>query len=221
MVTPEHHVALVDHLVEASEPVRRIWPVRTRMAVLVATWSAAGLLVAYAGARPDLAERLDDPTFVVGLATLMLATAFTAMMALRCAVPGRAPTRLEAWTALGVIAGAVMALWADSGSKPAADPAWHCSVRTMAIALLPWISLLVAIRRGAPVRLTSAALYAGTAAVLFATLVLRAACPAHGAAHWLAWHLAVVPLAALFASPLAARWLRGWRRGGPLAGTAP
>lgn len=30
MVTPEHHVALVDHLGQHSQPVRRIWPVRLR-----------------------------------------------------------------------------------------------------------------------------------------------------------------------------------------------
>jgi hypothetical protein len=45
--------------------------------------------------------------------------------------------------------------------------------------------LLLAIRRGAPLRVGSAALYAGAAALLFATTVLRVACPIDGPRHWL------------------------------------
>ena len=36
MVTPEHHVALVEHLVESTEPVRRIWPIRARICTFTA-----------------------------------------------------------------------------------------------------------------------------------------------------------------------------------------
>jgi hypothetical protein len=210
-VTPEHHVALVEHLVETSEPVRRIWPVRVRMTVLLSMWTTLGILIASTWPRPDLMEKLHDPIFAIGAMTLAVATGFTTLMALRCAVPGRAPTRFEGLTALLLIGGAALALASESATAPGNADGWLCSLRTIAVAFLPWMTLLIAIRRGAPVRVVSAAVYAGIASLLFATMVLRMACPADGSSHWLAWHLGIVPLVTLLATPIAARWLRTWR----------
>jgi hypothetical protein len=211
MVTPEHHVALVEHLVESSEPIRRIWPVRIRMTVLLVMWSTLGILVASTWPRPDLVERVRDPIFAIGVITLAIATGFTTLMALRCAVPGRAPTPFEGLTALLLIGGAALALASESVVVPSNADGWLCSLRTIAVAALPWATLIIAIRRGAPVRVVSAAVYAGIASLLFATTVLRMACPADGSSHWLAWHLGIVPLVTLLTTPLAARWLRTWR----------
>jgi hypothetical protein len=89
---------------------------------------------------------------------------------------------------------------------------WPCGLRTIMIATLPWVGLLMAIRRGAPVHDTSAAAYAATAALLYAAILLRTACPIDGARHWLLWHLGIATLAALLAIPLGKRWLQRWRR---------
>jgi hypothetical protein len=70
--------------------------------------------------------------------------------------------------------------------------------------------LLIALRRGAPVRVTGAAIYAGTAALLFATTVLRTTCPDDGSLHLLTWHLAVVGLAVGLSAAPATRWLQTW-----------
>ena len=210
MVTPEHHIALVDHLVESSAPVRRIWPVRFRVALFVACWSAAVLLVAILWPRPDLSAKLRDVAFAFELAMLAVATIFMTLMALRCAVPGRAPTRLETFVAAALLVGTAGALAAQPPASGVADD-WLCGIRTVVISILPWSMLLIAIRRGAPLRVRNAALYAGAASLLFATTVLRVACPTDGPQHWLTWHFAVVPLVTLLATPLATRWLRGWR----------
>jgi hypothetical protein len=210
MVTPEHHLAVVDHLVESSVPVRRMWPVRVRMGIFLSGGLAGALLVALTWPRPDLSLKLRDATFVRELAVLALATGFMTLMALRCAVPGRAPSRIESLVAIGLVIVAAGAFAMGSTGVPALD-GWLCSLRTIAFAIVPWTLLLLAIRRGAPVRVRNAALYAGAAALLYATTVSRLACPADGPRHWLTWHAAVVPLFALLTTPFATRWLQGWR----------
>jgi hypothetical protein len=209
MVTREHHVALVDQLVESSTPVRRIWPVRLRMTACLAGGSAAGLLVAIAWPRPDLSVRLHDGAYVLQLAMLSVATIFMTLMALRCAVPGRAPTRLETTIAVALLLGATGVLATQPTASGADD--WLCSLRTLAAAIVPWTMLLITIRRGAPLRVGRAALYAGAAALLFATTLLRVACPIDGPRHWLTWHLAIVPIVTVLTMPFTTRWLRGWR----------
>jgi hypothetical protein len=214
MVTPEHHVALVDRLVESSHPVRTIWPVRSRMAVFLAPTAVLGLLVACTWPRPDLAMKLDQPGFILEILLLGLATGFSALLALRCAVPGRAPTWLETAAALLLISAACSTFAMDTEqARQAAGEGWRCATQTIALASVPWALLSIAIRRGAPVRVTSAAFYAATSALLFAATVLRTTCPIDNARHWLLWHLAMVPLVTVLSTPLGARWLRTWRHG--------
>jgi len=209
MVTLEHHVALVDQLVESSAPVRRIWPVRLRLTLFLVCGSAVSLLVAFACPRPDLSAKLRDGAYALELSMLAAATIFMTLMALRCAVPGRAPTRLETTIALALLVATAGVLAAQPSTSGADDRL--CGLRTVAVAIVPWIMLLIVIRRGAPLRVGSAALYAGAAALLFATTVLRVACPIDGPRHWLTWHLAIVPVVTLLTTPFATRWLRGWR----------
>jgi hypothetical protein len=180
------------------------------MALFLSVWAAGALLVALTWPRPDLYAKLHDASYLLELVMLAVATGFMTLMALRCAVPGRAPSRVETVVAIGLLVGVAGVLAAQPAGAPAFD-GWLCGLRTVAFAIVPWSMLLLAIRRGAPVRVRNAALYAGAAALLFATTVLRLACPADGPQHWLAWHLAVVPLFTLLTTPLATRWLQGWR----------
>jgi hypothetical protein len=212
MVTPERHVALVDHLVRASQPVRRLWPVRARFAVWLACGTAVGVMFARVWARPDLALKLHDRTFVLGLGMLGAASALATMLALRSAVPGRAPTRIETAIVLVMVAAAAMSFWAPATSGLAAR-GWPCCLWTLALAAGPWAALLVAIRRGAPLHDESAAAFAGGAALLFATALLRTACVDDGPVHWLTWHLGTAAVATLGSAPIAAAWLRTWRNG--------
>lgn len=213
MVTPEHHVALVDHLVQYSQPVRRIWPVRVRWALFLTYLLAVGALVAWTWPRPDLPAKLHQAFFILGLVALIVATGYSAFLALRSAVPGRTPSRFDAALALALVGTAALSLYDPTNASPARVAGWMCALRTLAIAALPWIILLVAIRRGAPVRVESAAIFAGAAALLFATTTLRVACPDDGSVHWLTWHLGTAALATALTTPLATTWLQAWRHG--------
>ncbi len=216
MVTPEHHGALVDRLVQETQPIRRLWSVPARWMVFMVLGVASVLLVATATPRPDLAERIREPVFDIGLAGLAIATSFAALLALRNAVPGRSPSWLESGVALALIGGAALATCAQPSVPgvtvgPSFLSGCACAVRTVAIALVPWLLLLLAIRRGAPVHATSAGAYAGAAALLLATAILRVACPEDGAAHWAAWHYAPIALGALLSAAVTTTWLGTWR----------
>jgi hypothetical protein len=211
MVTPEHHGALVDHLVQGSHPVRRIWPVRVRLTLFLVYLLLDGALLLWIWGRPDLAAKVHEPSFTLGFVALLLATVFTALQAFRSAVPGRTPSRIDGALALALVV--VAALYISDAPTVGHSPmtGWLCGMRTLVIALVPWSILMIAIRRGAPVRVTSAATYAGAAALLFATSVLRLACPDDGSVHWLTWHVGTVAVATLLVTPFATTWLQRWR----------
>jgi hypothetical protein len=82
----------------------------------------------------------------------------------------------------------------------------------MGFALVPWLALFVAVRRGAPLNGPVAGAYAGAAAVLFAAAAVRIACPIDAQLHLLAWHTPPIAMGAAFSGVAGARWLDRWRR---------
>src|SRR5258705_10983666 len=133
MVTPEHPGALVDHLVQGSHPVRRIWPVRVRWAMFLAYLLVDGALLVWIWPRPDLAAKLHEMSFTLGFVALLLATAFSALQAFRSAVPGRTPSRNDAALTLALVI--VAALYISDAPTVGHSPmtGWLCGIRTLAI----------------------------------------------------------------------------------------
>ena len=85
MRTPD----LIDKLVEAAMPVRRLRPPAVRAALwLLLAVAILGLLAVGHGVRADLAMRLQQPMFVAGLAGA-LATAILGAVAAFVALTGR------------------------------------------------------------------------------------------------------------------------------------
>jgi hypothetical protein len=82
--------ALIERLVGAAAPVRRAWPPAARAALwLLAGVGVVGLLAVLHGARPDLAARLEQPAFCVGLAASVLTGALAAVAAMLVSLPDR------------------------------------------------------------------------------------------------------------------------------------
>ena len=72
---------LIDTLVDCATPVRRLWPPVLRAALwLLFAVLVLGLLAIVHGVRPDFAERLQQPVFVIGMAGA-LATGILAAIA--------------------------------------------------------------------------------------------------------------------------------------------
>lgn len=81
---------LINELATNVAPVRRLRPPLMR----AACWLALGLLVLSLlaisqGVRPDLAERLRDPTFVISLSGALLTGIFSAVAAFMLSLPDR------------------------------------------------------------------------------------------------------------------------------------
>jgi hypothetical protein len=212
MVSPEHHGALVDHLVQSPHAVARIWPIRVRIAAILTLWVGLALALAWSSPRPDLAWRVGDVDFAVALAALAVASGYVTLLALRCAVPGRAPWWVELAVAAALVATAAVALAVGHGTARPVASGWSCALRTLVIAAGPWAVLVAAIRRGAPVRVVAAAIHSGAAATLLATTLMRVVCADDTGRHWLVWHLGAAALATVVSIPVATRWLRAWRR---------
>src|SRR5262249_54854158 len=121
----------------------------------------------------------------------------------------------EFWIAAALVAAAMGALlWAPGGSSPVgggfAGVGVGCLEKTVGLAALPWVVLLLGLRRGAPVVPATGGVLAGAAAFLLANVAMRVVCPIDAHAHVLVWHLLPAGVAAVLSGVLGATWLGRW-----------
>jgi hypothetical protein len=219
--TPTHGGAhpptddLIARLSDGLHPVRRA-PSPASAFALWLVLAAAVLIGALSvfGFRPEIAARL-----AAGLGpevALLLAVGITsALLALLAAVPGREPRPVATAAAVGglVLLAGVYALGPPLPSAQDVAAGWHCGARTVAIALAPWLVLLVAVRRGATLVPGRAGILAAVAAFFVTAAVLRMVCPQDARAHLLLFHLGPVVLGLIVSWLLGRRWLGSWRDG--------
>jgi hypothetical protein len=218
MDRPDEHGAarLIDTLVADVRPVRRLWPPAARLAA----WWGVGLallgLLLVPGLRPDLALRLREPLFLVDVACIALLAGLIAHRACVAAVPGLAPSRLATTLTAGcalVLLALVFAVPIDVAMTDTArrTKGLACLVDTLVLALVPAAVLLVAIRRGAPVRPGWAGAAAGAAGWLMAYLLVRLGCGVEDGMHLGVWHLLPGLAGAALAGALAVVWIGAQR----------
>ncbi len=156
---------LIDGLVANLTPVRRLRPPLTRAGcwLLLAALLLA-LLAISQGIRPDLAQRLRDPTFVVSIAGVLLTGILAAVAAFMLGLPDR--SRL--WLLLPVPA---LVLWlstigyqclthwvsVDSNGVQLGETA-RCFATLVLTGLPLSLAMLVMLRYAAPLRPTAATL---------------------------------------------------------------
>ena len=189
---------LINRLAGQLRPVRRLWPPSLRFVVIgllqLVVLGVAGFAL---GIRDDVASMLHGDRLVVELASILALATACAVMALLIAIPGREPARRVAIGAMGV---AVLGLAISFATFPAGDSTdfvgmgWPCAARTLAVAAVPWIVLVLAVRRGATLFPALAGMLTGTASLLFASASVRMSCPLDTAGHLLVWHLLPVIL---------------------------
>jgi hypothetical protein len=214
----ELHRALVDRLVDEAAPVRRLWPVWARLVVWWVLVVVAALVVRrFEVARYDFTDRLADVAYLAELLCLATAATLLAHRALVGAVPGREPRRGTLWLVVALI-GLGLALASLAGARTGvrmgefADTGLRCLVETTLAALLPWIALMIATRRGAPMRVASVGATAGAASWLMAWVVMRIRCPFEDVLHMMTWHGLPVVAGTLVSTILGVILLAGWRR---------
>jgi len=212
------HQNLVDQLVDDAAPVRRLWPVWARLAVWWALVVVTALVVRrFEVARADFADRLTSLAYLAELGCLGVAATLLAHRALVGAIPGR-----EHWRGSGgLIAGLIVAglgfasvvdVRTDLPVAEFAESGLRCVVEIALAALVPWVALLVATRRGAPMAAASVGATAGAASWLMAYVVMRIRCPFEDLLHMTTWHGVPVVVGTLCSALLGMVLLAGWRR---------
>ena len=210
--------ALIRRLQADAVPVGRLWPPVVRLGLWLVLVAAVGGTLGLSGFRPDLGTQLRDPAFLFDILLLTLAGVAAALIALRDAVPGRGASRFAALVPLG-LALAAAGLWGrlplqgEVAVRHFIATGLPCATRTFVLAALPWCTLLIAVRRGAPLEPANAGVLIGGAALVMASLLMRLACPMDERLHLLVWHGLPVVGGTLLSAGASLAWLGHWRGG--------
>lgn len=214
----ELHRSLVDQLVDDAAPVRRLWPVWVRLGVWWALVIATAFVVRrFEVVRPDFGDRIASIAYLAELVCLSLAATLLAHRALVGAIPGRHAIRGSGWLVAGlIVAGlglaSLVGARTDVPVAEFAESGLLCVVETALAALVPWVALLVATRRGAPMAVASVGATAGGASWLMAYVVMRIRCPFEDVLHMTTWHGVPAVVGTLLSALLGMVLLAGWRR---------
>ena len=215
VLTPSRR-ALVQRLQAEAAPVRRLWAPGARFGLWLALVAMVGGVVGLSGVRPDLAQQLHDPVYLLETALLTVAGLAAALLALQEAIPGRAARRLERIVPFGLVLVAAV-LWfrhpmrGDVAVSQFIATGLGCATSTVGLAALPWCALLIAVRRGAPLAPARAGALLGAAAFFMAALLMRARCPLDERLHLLVWHALPVAGGTVLSAVVGLAWLRRWR----------
>lgn len=215
MTHEEHHRALVKRLASNIAPVRRLWPIGVRLALWLLVEAAVLIWVA-AHTPNNFIIKLRWPGYVIELASFALAAALSAWLALRSAIPGTTLRPAEVGlTVVLVLAGCAVLILTQpidtSGSlSEFVRTGIRCARDTCMLAMLPWLVLWWAVRRGAPMDGGISGAWVGAGALFFAFAMMRIACPIDEPLHLITWHL-LPALAAIALSALAGNAWLGFR----------
>jgi hypothetical protein len=206
------HRALVDRLAADLRPVRPLWTVGRRLTLWLAV--ELGILIYTLIRTPnDYALKLEHPGYALQVACFIAAGVTMAVLALRAAIPGRAPGAgaITASVAMAA-AGAAMLLFLPlrTGGQLGdfVVTGSGCAIATCARTLIPWIVLWWAVRRGAPINGSAAGAMVGGAATFFTFAIMRLDCPIDEQLHLIVWHLGPVVLIIALSALAGAAWLR-------------
>ena len=203
--------ALIDRAIKDFEPVKRLWPVGTRLFFWILLESAIlALTGAFLGYYPLPAET-GKTGLILSLGLPIFASIVAAFFALRGAVPGREVSSRESMQLLAVVCGALLI---PDGTS-ALTEGGISAVELFGLASLPWSVLFWVVRRGVPLQPEKTGVIIGLAAFSFALAVLRFIDYENGFANQIIW-LGVCGILFTVASALAGRlwldWIDRWQQ---------
>jgi len=209
----DRHRALVERLTANVQPIPRIWPVAVRLGLWIVL-EACILAWVSAHTTNHFKEKLTQPAYAIEIFFFAAAAIISAALALRSAIPGRSlPARETALAAVLVLAGAMLLSVAEpmNTANRLGDfvrQGLPCAYSTGMFAVLPWLGLWWAVRRGAPMRSGLSGVLIGGAALSFSFAMMRVACPSDEPLHLLTWHLLPALILTVFSGLAGMVWLR-------------
>lgn len=187
------HHALVEHMVGELRPVRRLWPVKVRLALWIALEAGVLLLAIRNSHRTDLPQQFRNPWFLFDVAGFAVAGAIGTALALRSAIPGREPRRREEGLLLVLTVASVLLLLHEpiNAIVPVGSfirEGLPCACGIAMFASLPLLALFWAVKRGAPLAAGTGGALVGAGAFLFSFALMRVFCPIDECLHLFMWH---------------------------------
>ncbi len=210
--TASANASLIDALVAAHRPVRRIAQLRVRIAVVLGVWSMAGLGLAFGNVGfSAFASRLSSHwSFGFLVAALLTAGVAGSVAAIAASEPGREGVErfarrlgLAAFGAAACVGLVAAASNAGVSLAPTAGDA-GCFGVALTVALVPGIALFFLLRRGFVQRPLRTAALGLLGAVALGGLTIHVVCPMLDVTHAFFGHVLPPALAMLAAAmPLA------------------
>jgi hypothetical protein len=206
---------LVERLVADATPVRRLWRPEVRLLIWLLLVIPAVALPTSTVLRDDVARQLRRPAFLLEEAAMLAAAGLLALAALRTAIPGRRSGRafsLAAATAL--VLGALLVFskpifsWTPDAFLEVGLP---CLWRSFAWTLVPWVLLLIAVRRAAPLESRWIGALVGAAAWLHTFGAVRLCCQTEELLHLGVFHVLPLVTGTLLSAALGPVLFRGRR----------
>jgi len=206
---------LIKSLIADASPVRRLPDQngrRLRWAALASVCVAAGALCW--GARPDLAGKAHDASFLLEAGCLLFLFACAARSAFELSVPGEERPFSSLWVPplaflpwLTLILYRFFRGWETSAYGLDARPGYLCVWRVLILGGLPALTGFLLLRKAAPLKTRLAGSYLCLSAFAIAALGARTLCVIDRPGHLLFWHALPLLLLALTGSALGPRVL--------------
>lgn len=203
---------------DAKIPIRRLRPPGSRVALwlsLSAPWVA--LVVAQMGLRPDFADKLTEPVWMIEQAAALMVATTAALAAFCVGVPGRPSWErlvpvfpLLVW--LGTLSvGCLQELGSTRPLEFQSD--WVCLPGIMMVGLVPGAAMAYMLYRGAPLAPVFSVGLGGLAAAALADFGLRLFHPQDARLMVMVWQVGSVALLTALSALLGPRLVR-WRHSG-------
>ena len=203
---------LIEALVADARPVRRLRPPVVRAAAwLVLPALIFGLLVLAHGVRPDLAQRLHQPAFVLAISASLMTGALAAIASFMLDLPDRsrrwtllpAPTLLL-W--LATLGHSCLTNWIDIGPDGMQlGEAARCFATVLITSLPLSLAMFAMLRHGAPLREGTVALTASLAVAAMSATAMSLFHSLDASAMILMWNLGTAAVIVSLGSSLSRR----------------
>ena len=208
----ERHRELVERLVRELKPVRPLWSVSARLALWLALEALFVLLVVEKTTN-NFMPKLANPIYLFEVGFFAVAGIVSAALALQAAIPGRGVRKSEIAVAAGLVVAGILLLMTQPlrTGLPLNEfigAGIRCACNTGIFALIPWLVLWWAVRRGAPMNGAGEGALVGGGALLFTFALMRIGCPIDDELHLLTWHLVPTLLLIGLSTVAGAMWLR-------------
>ncbi len=213
--THQNHSELIGSLTENLEPTR---PIRLAHGAMLAVASAVAtaIIVELAGGiRAGFLYSMDVPLYLVAnglFAVLAVAASATVIKMVSPRVGNRhngASGAIAMLIVLPVAAFVTLVIEGSHGTVVNDHYGVSCTIKALLASTLVAGALTLWLRRGAPVSLSIAGFYIGTAAGAAGSLLYGLSCPVTSVAHLGIWHVMPIVIAAVvgrFAVPYFIRW---------------